>query len=105
MDSKIGPESSNKFCCIKCDYNTIRKSQYDRHLSTAKHIRIHMDSKMDTEKVPLLFKCNCGNIYKYRQGLVKHKKKCSQKSLEKTVTETDISNPSFIVNLLKKGKY
>lgn len=64
MDSKIGSDSSKIFCCINSDYNTIRKSQYERHLSTAKHIRIHMDSKMDSEKVQTKFECNCGNIYK-----------------------------------------
>ena len=109
MDSKIGSDSSKIFCCINCDYNTIRKSQYERHLSTSKHIRIHMDSKMDSEKVHKKFECNCGNIYKYRQGLVKHKKKCSlfiEKPLENTLTltETDITNPSFIMNLVKDNQ-
>ena len=31
------PKSSNEFSCEKCDYNTSRLSQYDRHLLTAKH--------------------------------------------------------------------
>ena len=29
-----------KFRCEKCDYSTCRKSQYERHLQTKKHIHI-----------------------------------------------------------------
>ena len=112
MDSNFGSVSSNIFCCINCHYNTVRKSQYDRHLTTAKHKKILMDSKMDSKKVPLTFQCNCGNIYKYRQGLVKHKKKCSlfveklseNTLLENSLTETDIMNPSMLINILKDNQ-
>jgi protein-tyrosine phosphatase len=62
---------------------------------------------MDSEKVQKKFECNCGNIYKYRQGLVKHKKKCSlliEKPLENILIVSDITNPSFIMNLVKDNQ-
>ena len=34
MDNKKVPIS---FSCEKCNYNTCRKSQYDRHVNTHKH--------------------------------------------------------------------
>ena len=38
MDTnKKVPKSSDKFSCPHCDYTSIRKSQYDRHLLTLKH--------------------------------------------------------------------
>ena len=40
MDS-FGPKNPQKsrteYCCEKCNYNTVRKSVYDKHLLTAKH--------------------------------------------------------------------
>ena len=48
--SKIVPKSSKKFVCTCCDYSTSRKSQYSRHLLTAKHLNRVNDSKMIVKK-------------------------------------------------------
>ena len=79
MDNKKFQKSSKKYFCKCCDYLTSRKSQYERHILTAKHARIIMDNKMDNmdnRKVPLHFQCNCGKSYKYMSGLSKHKYSC-----------------------------
>lgn len=68
MDNKNIPQN---YFCEKCDYITSRYSQWERHISTAKH-------KMDNNKVPSIFQCVCGNTYLYQSGLCKHKKKCEQ---------------------------
>jgi len=76
------PESSKKFRCETCDYCTSRKSQYDRHLTTEKHMNQQMSTFVN-EKVQessTIFECNCGKKYKDRTGLWKHKKKCSSNS-------------------------
>ena len=75
MDSEIEQKGS-KFYCKDCMYKSMRKSQFNRHLLTAKHIKITMDNKMDNEKVPDKFICICGNKYNFLSGLCKHKKKC-----------------------------
>ena len=49
-DSKIVPKSSKKFVCVCCDYSTSRKSQYNRHLLTAKHLNHVNDSKRIVKK-------------------------------------------------------
>lgn len=68
-----------KFICKSCDYFTCRKSQYDRHVLTSKHMKStksqHLETK-SSEKVPEFFECNCGKMYKERSGLWKHKKNC-----------------------------
>ena len=37
MDNKKVPKKVPVFSCKDCDYTTVRKSQYKRHLSTQKH--------------------------------------------------------------------
>ena len=71
------PKSSKKYECKKCAYITVRESQFERHLLTAKHKKL----TNLTEKVPksskIEFKCDiCNKQYKSRMGLWSHKKKC-----------------------------
>jgi hypothetical protein len=64
------------FVCDICDYNTSNKKDYTKHISTAKHIKMTtMVTHGDNKSVPIV--CACGNTYKYRQGLSRHKKSCS----------------------------
>jgi hypothetical protein len=70
------PKSSNEFSCEKCDYNTSRLSQYDRHLLTAKH-QILTDTYNLPKKKNSAFTCECGKEYKHRQSLNNHKQKCT----------------------------
>ena len=56
-----------KYLCKECEYNTIRESQYERHIKTKKHLN---------NKKEKIFKCDCGKYYKYASGLSKHKKTC-----------------------------
>ena len=71
--SFLGAKSSNFFECKICNYNTCRKSQYDRHVLTDKHKLLTNPNK----KVPLHhFTCECGKIYKHQSTLCAHKKKC-----------------------------
>jgi len=104
MDSEIVLKSSTGFCCKDCDYFTSRSSQYDRHLLTAKHVRIQNELQKGSESSLPIYKCNCGNIYKYRQGLVKHKKKCIEKTIENTIIPTESSNTAAIIEILKQNQ-
>jgi hypothetical protein len=71
------PKSSKKFICEKCDYNTSRKSQYDRHVLTPKHQNVTNVTNNVTKKVPILHECDCGKNYNSRVGLWRHKKTCN----------------------------
>ena len=76
MEKKF-QKSSEKFYCTSCDYSTSRKSQWTRHLSTAKHKMDNMDNTVDnTKSSRRYFECTCGKSYKYNSGLSKHRKKC-----------------------------
>ena len=47
LDMSIEQKTSKYFCCEKCDYVTCRKNNYDRHILSDKHKRIHNVSKND----------------------------------------------------------
>ena len=95
-------KSSKKFHCEYCDYKTSRKSQWERHSLTAKHkketLELHSD---DTLVQQHIFICECGNQYKARQGLWKHKKNCGQKNSSKSSAHEEIpSDLKILTNLV-----
>ena len=101
------PKGSIKYECKICDYNTSRKSQYDRHLTTAKH----QNRTNRTDKVPKssdIFECECGKIYKARNSLWYHKQRCQPNNIQITNTNESIvptvNDSNLIVELLKQNK-
>jgi hypothetical protein len=87
LDTKNEQNEQSIFVCEKCDYKCIKKTNFIRHLSTAKHLWIHNGYIMDTKNEQNeqneqnentnKFVCTCGKQYKYSQGLSKHKKTCN----------------------------
>ena len=82
-DQKVAKVAHN-FFCVLCDYKCIKKSNFEKHLSTEKHKKRLLDDQImtnDDQKVAKvaqpLFTCECGKKYKYKQGLSVHKKKCN----------------------------
>jgi hypothetical protein len=68
------------FICKICDYNTCKKSSYDKHLTTNKHLNgKQLPEKLlkGCPKVAQNFECKCGKKYKYDSGFCRHKQKCT----------------------------
>jgi hypothetical protein len=115
MSTKIVQKKVGDFFCLVCDYNTCRKSQYERHLTTAKHISLTKSS----ESVPIIksndnassinkcldaisFTCQyCQKEYKERSGLWRHNKKCV--GFEVTKQKDDLMNLTNVVSELVKS--
>ena len=76
MDIHLSHDYVNKLCCTFCNYNTCLKKDFIKHLSTAKHKKRTNDYNSGDLSQNKIFTCTCGKIYKYRQGLCKHKKIC-----------------------------
>lgn len=75
--------SSKKYYCEKCDYTTDRKSNFDNHNLTAKHIKSmnSNENKQNKQKTSTDHICEkCNKKYKDYSGLWRHKKKCSVKN-------------------------
>jgi hypothetical protein len=82
-DNEILPKFCSKFFCEKCDYNTSKKSSYDSHLLSAKHIKTTNNNEI-LPKFCSNHKCeNCEKEYRDRAGLWRHNKKCTSKQGDK----------------------
>ena len=89
-----------KYRCNDCDYNTSRKSQYDRHLLTRKHI-------LTTNGLPnssLSFRCECGKDYSCRQNLRRHKQTCKYLVPSNDTPQNTIIDSSLVIELLKENQ-
>lgn len=97
----LGSKSSIKYECETCNFNTSRKSQYDRHLTTAKH-KILMDpnKKVPEEKIT----CKCGKIYKHQSTLCAHKKTCT--FIDDEMQNFQVSDMSYniILEIVKQNQ-
>ena len=91
------PKNAKKYICEKCDFACSKKSDFNRHLMTAKHKMMTNSDKISYKNAEnaAAYICDCGKSYKYRQGLSLHKKKCIQKTPE---NEEKTQDPENIVH-------
>jgi hypothetical protein len=91
MVTEKAPKTPNIFECISCDYKCSKKRDYERHLLTRKHEK---SGKCDTfgtngdkecAKSAELSCPKCDKIYKSRNGLWCHQKKCQTKKTENEI--------------------
>jgi len=87
MATKKVPFSSENFICELCDYKSSRKSQYDRHLMTAKHKNREKYNQNEEKSSEILnnvtkYICKCGKSYTFRGSLYNHKKRCNFVKIE-----------------------
>ena len=77
-DDTKNAKKRQKFSCEKCNFTCFKNSDYQRHLRTDKHRMLtNVDNKTPkTPKMPTEFQCECGSVYKHRQSLSVHRKKC-----------------------------
>ena len=108
MDDKKVPKSSKTFYCNKCDYLTSRKSQYDRHIVTAKHMKndAELQNDYDLSQKVQHYKCDCGKLYKYRQGLWKHKNDCfTKENIINNVNNENINDiKTLVLDIVKQNQ-
>ena len=110
-DSKKSQKVAQILCCNYCYYNTCKKSDFLKHLSTVKHKKAENDSKMvvndsaKSKKVANIYYCSCGKAYKYDSGYYRHKKLCDfekQSSYDNQIT-TLVSDKDLIMMLVKQN--
>jgi len=115
-ETNLVPKSSKKFECVLCEYNTSRKSQYERHLSTLKHKNCEnvTNLKQTETKSSKKFQnlsCNCGVLFNNRTTLWRHKKKCTQQMNPENYDvnksqdyPTNIITTELVMELIKDNK-
>ena len=100
-DNKKGVKTSQKFYCKKCDYNTSRAANLERHKTTLKHKMITNGNKKEQKGAPTYICSDCGKKYKYASGLSRHKANCSVNNTEYETTKLETIN-SELVTLMKE---
>ena len=73
MTTKIKIIQTPQYVCKNCDYTTSKKSNYDQHILTRKHITT--TSGLQNPATSIV--CDCGKSFSCRQNIHRHKKKCS----------------------------
>ncbi len=92
-----------KFYCKKCDYGCSNRYNFNKHLTTTKHLLETTGNAKETQK--LQFNCTCGRTYKTRSGLFKHKKKCTyiveKSNVSKVAKSEEVSSPKNDIEKIK----
>ncbi len=107
MFTQKSQKSLKQFVCEKCDYNTCKKTDFDKHLLTQKHINndtlfTNVDNMSQKVANDEKYKCVCKKVYSHRQSLYVHKKTCSVLQNEPSSEPSSESNNSNLVEYLMK---
>ena len=110
----MSPKVAKNFICEQCDYRCCKKSDMSKHKLTAKHKNRTNPNNNRTNrtenspKVAELFECKCGKVYKARNSLWYHKKKCNgqQKTpqFENTFIEVEDKKDKIIEEMMKDSQ-
>ena len=108
MITKKSHQLPFKYECIRCNYNTSNKKDYNKHLITAKHLMVINDNNKSPEKKQ--YECRlCNKIFKYSSGLSRHAKICKDDSnafecIEIKNQNIDNFNTVLITKLLSQNQ-
>jgi len=93
--------------CDKCNFRCLYKSDYSRHVLTAKHKMLtNADFNADL-KNDISFVCVCNRCYSHKQSYYRHKKTCNLENKEiKVIALEHIPHDynSTILNLVSQNK-
>ncbi len=102
MITKSRLKVAKKYSCEKCVYSCRSKYDWTKHLSTTKHKMITNDNKKSPKVAS--FSCVCGNVYKFRSGLSRHKKKCMGQKHNNVVEVLESSESMKVAELYQTMK-
>jgi hypothetical protein len=96
MDYIKKQNNSNHYYCEKCAFNTSRKSNWNSHIKTRKHLMTTGDYTNQAND----YRCLCGKQYVNRQNLYRHKKSCGFIKKQNEVIElvVDVNNANENAN-------
>jgi hypothetical protein len=97
------PKIPNKFYCENCNFNTSRKSHYEKHLLTQKHKYLQNNDAVATKKK---YVCDCGKEYNYRQSLYNHRKTCKGEKKENIIIQTENKDEmkELVIKLIRENE-
>jgi hypothetical protein len=90
-DNEKVSKSINNYCCENCNYTTVKKQNYEKHLLTPKHIKTTNSIKSNNNQKYICD--NCNKYFNDRTGLWRHNKNCNN-------TTNKCDNTTILVNLI-----
>ncbi len=109
--SQFSVEKEFVFECKICAFNCIRRYDYNRHISTSKHKKRQNETilkqnaffnEKSVNNEPNTFLCSCGNSFKSRTTLWRHKKCCDDKNIN--IEETQNMTNEIILDFFKQNQ-
>ena len=107
MFTQKSQKSPKNFVCENCDYITFKKTDFNKHLLTLKHLNngimfTNVDDVSQKVATDEKYKCICNKEYSHRQSLYVHKKTCSFINDEPSNEPPVEANNSNLVEYLMK---
>ena len=109
MTTILRQNKNQKYICDECNFRSSKKSDYQRHISTAKHLM----TTRGLQKSANLVWCECGKGYSCRQNLYRHRIKCAFLREKRAIlgeptsesdTESKTMNTESILNVIKQNQ-
>ena len=117
--AKSGNETAMKYYCEKCDYVCNKKYNWNKHITTAKHLELNNVNDLASNINTLVAKSGkeltnfccekCNKKYNDRSGLWRHKQKCKSITTDDVVERvienkklSEIDKDDLIIQLLKQ---
>ena len=98
MATQKTTKNDKKYSCNFCYFNTCKKTDYNRHISTQKHTINVLAT--NNNKITTKYDCeNCYRKFNDRSGLWRHKKTCN----ENISVEDNYNNKDLIMMLLAQN--
>jgi hypothetical protein len=97
MERNFTSNHIKNFECKVCLFSCVKKGDYNRHMDTAKHKRKLLVTANTSENIKP-YSCVCGNTYKVKSGLWKHKRLCG------LLSKNNITEPTSVIDILTQNK-
>jgi len=99
-------KKTKTYNCEKCDFITNKKTDYNRHITTRKHLNINIFNTENEKKRQNTYDCECcDKSFMDRSGLWKHRKKCFE--IDQTEPSSQPSSQvdmTVVLELLKQNQ-
>ena len=108
MDSNNSKKIPDKYECCLCNYITVSKKDFNKHILSNKHIRLENASKMlkTANELPSndnkTYACKCGKTYSHDSSYYRHKKQCNITIVTDSNSET-VDKDQLIMMLIKQN--
>ena len=90
-----------RFTCVKCDFVTHNRKDYNRHLLTRKHVN---GTNGNAIRPPTFVCGECSKSFNTRSGLWKHTQKCAELPFDPPSSVSTEVDSSLVLELLKQNQ-